>query len=459
MTKTGRVLWWLILAMAALGADVPHAPAAQYLLWDKAASRVDAEVRTWDVGELLKRVAAQTRWQIYLQPGVRQVVPARFKNLSEGEALRRLLGDLNFALIPQTNGPARLYVFRNSRSEATELVRPQPEETRPKPIEDELVVRLKPGESIEELARRLGAKVLGKVDGLNAYRLKFDSAEQAARARQSLRRDSSVAAIDYNYLMPRPDAPDEFGLGAPRLPLTPKAPPPGQEIIIGLVDSAVQMDAGGLNGFVLNQLSVSGQPVTPPADEPTHGTAMAQTILNGLASALQADASTVRILPVDIYGHNPTTTTFDVALGVSMAINNGARIINLSLAGEGDSAILRDVIRAGHEQGIIFFAAAGNEPVSTTLYPAGWPETIGVTAVDPSGRIAAYANRSAAIDAAGPSSVPITFYDRTYIVTGTSASTAYVSGVAAGLAESTGQPLREIERAVPTLLPVNPARR
>jgi hypothetical protein len=261
--------------------------------------------------------------------------------------------------------------------------------------------------------------------------------------------------VDYNYLMPRPESPDEFGANTPRFTLTPLAPPPGKEIIIGLVDSAVQMDAGAFNGFLLNQLSVSGRSATAPQDEPTHGTAMAQTILNGLASSLQTDGSTVRILPVDIYGNNPTTTTFDVALGVTMAINNGARIINLSLAGDGDSGILRDVIRAGHEQGIVFFAAAGNEPVSTTMYPAGWPETIGVTAVDTTGRIASYANRSSTIDAGGPSSVPITFYDRTYIVTGTSASTAYVSGVAAGLAESTGRPLREIERSVPALLPVN----
>ena len=37
-----------------------------------------------------------------------------------GEALRRLLGSLNFAMVPQTNGPQRLYVFRTAMKNATD---------------------------------------------------------------------------------------------------------------------------------------------------------------------------------------------------------------------------------------------------------------------------------------------------------------------------------------------------
>ncbi len=450
--RWGRAAFTLALA-GALGGP---ARAADSLLWDKQRQRVDANIQTWDVVKVLQRVAASTRWQIYLQPGTKDVVPTRFRNLSEGEALRRLLGDLSFVQVPRTNGPPRLYVFRTSRDDATQRIQiPEGENlAKARRIEDELVVKLKPGESIEELAKRLGAKVTGKIDGQNAYRLKFDDADQAARARESLLTDPSVASVDYNFSLPRPESPEDYATTPPRFSLQPKAPPDGKYLVVGLVDTAVQPKQGQFGSFILDPLSVTGT-TQPPTDEPTHGTAMSETILNSLASTLgKSGSTTVRILPVDVYGNNPTTSTFDVAQGVYQAVNAGARIINLSMGSEGDSSVLRDVITSSHDQGVIFLAAAGNDPVTTPTYPAAYPDVTAVTAVDASGNIASYANRGSFVAAGGPGTVPITFNTLTYIITGTSASTAYASGLAAGLAESTGRSLTDVEKTLPTLLPV-----
>ena len=451
-TRWRRVLAILILA-AAFGGP---ARAAEYLRWDKQRQQVDANIQTWDVVKVLQRIAASTRWEIYLQPGAREVVPTRFQKLAEGDALRRLLGELSFVQVPQTNGRPRLYVFRTSRDDATQRIQAAEGEslTKARLIEDELVVKLKPGESIEELAKRLGAKVTGKIDGLNAYRLKFGDAEQAARARDSLLTDPSVAAVDYNYSLPQPDAPEDYSRPAPRLSLQPKAPADGKYLVVGLVDSAVQPKQGQFANFILDPISVVGA-TEAPSDQPTHGTAMSETILNGLASVLEKNGSTaVRILPVDVYGNNPTTSTFDVAVGITQAVNAGAKIINLSMGSEADSSILHEVITSSHEQGVIFLAAPGNEPVTTPMYPAAYPEVTAVTAVDKSGNIASYANRGSFVAAGAPGTVPITFNSLTFIITGTSASTAYASGVAAGLAETTGRSLAAVEKSLPTLMPV-----
>jgi hypothetical protein len=444
------------IIVGALPGLLSAAGAADSLLWDQERQRVDANIQSWDVVQVLQRVAASSHWQIYLQPDTKQVVSTRFRNLPVGEALRRLLGDLSFVEAPQSNAPPRLYVFRGTREDATQLIRAAElaAAAQAKRIEDELVVKLKAGEKADDLAKRLGAKVTGRLDNLNAYRLKFASADEARRALQSLAGEASVAAVDFNYSIPLPESLASVPQAAPPVDLQPKSPPDGKYIIVGLIDSAVQPKAGGFGGFILDPLSVVGD-TRAPADQPTHGTAMSETILHGLDAVLKDSAATaVRILPVDVYGDNPTTSSFDVALGITKAVNAGAKIINLSLGSPGDSTVLHDVIRSSHDQGVIFFAAAGNEPVTTPVLPAAWPETTAVTAVDRSGNIASYANRGDFVRAGGPGTVPIAFNDVAYIVSGTSASTAFVSGVAAGVAESTGRSLRDIERNMPRLMPV-----
>jgi subtilisin family serine protease len=50
--------------------------------------------------------------------------------------------------------------------------------------------------------------------------------------------------------------------------------------------------------------------------------------------------TSVQILPVDVYGPNADTTSWNVARGIVEAVNNGANVINLSLGGGGDSVVL-----------------------------------------------------------------------------------------------------------------------
>src|SRR6185295_15344753 len=124
--------------------------------------------------DLLGKIASATGWRIYLEPGTKHTVSTKFSNLPPGEALRLLLGNLSFGLLPQTNAPPKLFVFRTSLQEATQLITPAGKKNATpaaKPIPNELIVTLKPGMKIDELAKRLGAKVAGSVEGLNTHRL------------------------------------------------------------------------------------------------------------------------------------------------------------------------------------------------------------------------------------------------------------------------------------------------
>jgi hypothetical protein len=442
-----RACWcfcaWLLLANPIAQAQTNS------LVWDSRQQRVDAQIESWDLPALLQQISSATGWRIYVEPGTRQITSVRFKNLAVGEALKRLLGDLNFALLPQTNSPAKLFIYRTSLQEATQLVLEEPigPADRQGPIPNELLITLRPGakESIEELAARYGATILGRADGLNTFRLGFEDETAAQAARARLDRENDVAGTDLNYHVDRPTRVDNLDLGsAAPFPLRPKLGNPSDQVIVGLIDTAVQKLDPAMNGFLLPQINVGGE-ASLPHDQLTHGTSMAATILRGLTlGPEEGGGSSVRVLPVDVYGNNPETTTFDLGRGIYAALGAGATIINLSLGGEGDSRFLANLIQDAHHQGVIFIGAAGNQPTGLPTFPAAYRSVVAVTAGDKMGNIAPYANFGNFVDVIAPGVSLVQFEGQSYLVRGTSAAAAYVSGAAASY-RAAGSSSMEVE--------------
>jgi thermitase len=431
---SGRFAALFLLAIALLAAA--PAWAADTLNWETKRDRVSADIKSGKLMPLLEQIASVTGWQVFVEPDTVCTISAKFNNLPPGEALHLLLGDLNFALVPQTNGGPKLVVFRTLMKNATQLVHALNAASSGKPIPNELIVRLKPGAKIDELARSLGAKVIGRIDSLGAYRLQFEDQAAADTARQQLAANPDVASVDSNYSMDRPAGP--VGAQSSNLPPPPqlqlKPPPSDGRVIVGLVDTALQPLGNGLDSFLLKAISVAGDAQLDP-NNPTHGTSMAETILGSLATMTKGSSS-VQILPVDVYGPNVSTTTFDVANGIAQAVNGGANPINLSLGSAGNSPFLDSVIQDASSKNIVFIAAAGNTPVTTPFYPAAYSGVMAVTAID-QGQLASYANRGSFVSLGAPGTSLIYFGSQPYYVTGTSASAAFISGVAAGYMDST----------------------
>ncbi len=254
LRQLGWVCVGLCLAFGQVGA---RAADTNLLVWHRAIDRVDADVRDMALWPLLEKIALDAGWRIYVEPGVTHVVSAKFKDLPSVEALRMLFGDLNFALVPQTNAVPRLYVFRTERQNATQLV-PAPKAAA-KHVPNELLVKLKPGADIDALAKMLGAKITGRNDKLGLYRLLFDNASATDAALAGLKNNSNVAAVDYNYYYDPPPTPQLLS-SAPIGPLSLTLNPPGDsgKIIVGLPDTAEQSLGAQLDKFILPQLSVVG---------------------------------------------------------------------------------------------------------------------------------------------------------------------------------------------------------
>jgi hypothetical protein len=428
---------WLALMACSFLAGAASLHAADRLLWQSDA--ISADISGWDLPKLLQKLSTATGWQIYVEPETERVATTKFKDRSQGEALRLLLGDLNYALLPsRTNGPARLYVFRTTMQEATQLVKAPAEgkEKQPAHIGNELVVTLKPSANIDELAKKLGAKVTGRLDKLNTYRLEFDNADAAEKARASLQENEDVASIENNFPISRPPNPDSLTASSySPIDLKPKANADGSKLIIGLIDTAVQKGTS-VDGLLLPTISVVEGNGKLSDKEPTHGLGMADAIARAMATLSQGGETSVQIQPIDVYGGRETTSTFDVAMGIYKVINDqGARIVNLSLGAEADSPFLHKLIQSGYDQGVLFFAAPGNVHVATPTFPAAYPEVIAVTAGTRQGEIAPYANYGSFVDAIAPGVVIVNYKDQSWVMTGTSVSTAYGSGVAASIWE------------------------
>jgi hypothetical protein len=426
----------LALATTAVLLTTQACFAADSIKWDAASDTVEATVETWSVPQMLQRVATATRWQIFIDPGITNCIPAKFSGKQPGDALRRLLGDYNYALVPETNAPSKLFVFRNSRDQATQAIRPIEQvakKSNQSRIGNELVVTLKPGEKIEDVAKRLGAKIVGRSDDQNTYRLRFDDDKAADSARDDLADDSAVEGVDSNYYVSRPETAQPLGTPGGPLSLTPKVPPDGKYIVVGLIDTAVQPKEGNFSDFLLPGASVTEG---PSSSGPSHGTTMAEAILRTLSNANEGKATTVRLLPMNVFGDNgQSTTTYDIAVGVYKAVNGGATIVNMSLGGDGDSKFLYNTIKSAHDQGVVFLAAAGNEPGTAPTYPAAYPESLAVTAGNGQGGVASWANSGNWVDIVAPGGGFGTFNGERYRVTGTSYSTAFATGMIAATAE------------------------
>ncbi|MCI0747893.1 MAG: S8 family serine peptidase [Verrucomicrobia subdivision 3 bacterium] len=434
--------WFKVIALVVLAGStgVVSAATTNALDWRVAENKVSADIKGWDVQTLLEHIATATGWQIFLEPETKEAISAKFKDRSPGDALRLLIPNLTAALVPETNAPSKLYVYKTSQQQATQRIASHTKRKSANPIANELIVKLKPGEKIDDLAKRLGAKVIGRIDGLNAYRLRFEDADATNSAREALAGDSSVESVDNNYAVMRPPEPQPLGVSSgPPMNLYPKAAASGDQIIIGLIDTAVQKEGNPNADFLLPGISVATS-TAEATTQPRHGDSMFQTILQGMSLAENGDGgSRARVLAVDIYGGSDMTSTFEISAGIFRAVESGAKIINLSLGSSAETPFLKTLIESSSSQGVLFFGAAGNEPVTTPTYPAAYPDVIAVTALNRSGQIAPWANFGSFVDVGAPGSSIISFGNAAYMVTGTSASTAFASGAAAGFSQSTGK--------------------
>ncbi len=449
---------FLLLAVMCLS-FTGRAAETNVLTWDTTADEVSADLHHEQLFPLLQAIAHQTGWHVFVEPEADRNVSVTFHHASSGDALHKLLGNLNFALVPKTDEPWQLYVFTTRMENATRpvLAAQKPVAAKQKHVPNQLLVKLKPGANIDALAKAIGAKVVDRNDKLGLYLLEFPDATSTDAAMAQLQNNSDVQSVDYNYVFDPPTTPQLYAgnpVKQPSLALNPSTSSDASSPIIGLIDTQIQLSGATMSQFALPPISVAGSNCPPPVSI-THATAMYETILTAIAQ-VSGGHSSVKILPVNVFDCDGTANTWNVMLGMQAAFNNGARVFSMSLGGTGYSSAMADMVNQLEGQGVVIFAAAGNQPVNTPTYPAAYPGVIAVTALGAPGKLASYANFGSFVDVALPGASIVSLNSQSYVVQGTSPATAYATGVAVATKEAKCQAWTQIETGMEQQFPVPP---
>lgn len=86
------------------------------------------------------------------------------------------------------------------------------------------------------------------------------------------------------------------------------------------------------------------------------------------------------IMPIKVADEMGYGLESDVAEGVIYAVDNGAKVVNMSLAGDENVPALADAVDYAWQRGVLCVCASGNENVSTNMYPAAYGNALSVGA-------------------------------------------------------------------------------
>lgn len=147
------------------------------------------------------------------------------------------------------------------------------------------------------------------------------------------------------------------------------APGPRSALRVGLIDSGVDTAHPALARSQLHRHGCAGRAV--PA---AHGTAVAARLVAGDSATLYA---------ADLWcGQRVGRGTLGLVEALDWLARERVIAINISLVGP-DNPVLARAVRAMIARGHVLIAAAGNDgPAAPPLFPAAYPDVIGIGAVD-----------------------------------------------------------------------------
>lgn len=166
---------------------------------------------------------------------------------------------------------------------------------------------------------------------------------------------------------------------------------------VGLVDSGVDTTHPVFRDIVIHQHGCGGTPV--PA---AHATAVASLMI-GRSPRFHGAAPGSELYAADVYCGLPTGGAVDaVADALAWLVREHVPVINVSLVGP-PNVMLENVVRMVIARGHVIVAAVGNDgPAAPPLYPASYPDVVGVTAVDAHQRALIEAGRGRQVKFAAP---------------------------------------------------------
>lgn len=220
-----------------------------------------------------------------------------------------------------------------------------------------------------------------------------------------------------------------------------------QSILVAVVDSGIDYNHPDLaDNYACDEM---GNPIgydwinddAYPMDDAGHGTHCAGIIAGmtnnseGVAGLAQVQIMAEKV--INQYGYGSLD---DVANGIINATDYGANIISLSLGYFTYSETLHNAVKYAYDHDVLLVAAAGNEAISCTSFPAYYQEVVAVTATDQNDTPTHFTNFGTWVELSAPGVNILSTISETHLpeweypydyVSGTSMAAPHVAGIAA----------------------------
>ncbi|MEZ4707609.1 MAG: S8 family peptidase [Caldilineaceae bacterium] len=176
-----------------------------------------------------------------------------------------------------------------------------------------------------------------------------------------------------------------------------------QEVIIAILDTGINPEHPEFEGRIIMGYDYINDDADP-TDDHGHGSHVsgiaAAALNNGQGAA--GICPNCSILAVKVLNENNAGTWGSAAQGIIYAVDNGARVINLSLGANVPSNTIKSAIDYAQENGVLIVAAAGNSASSNYFYPAAYEGIMGISATNSNDELWGLSNRGEYIDVAAP---------------------------------------------------------
>lgn len=137
----------------------------------------------------------------------------------------------------------------------------------------------------------------------------------------------------------------------------------------------------------------------------SHGTHVAGTI-----AAVNNSEGVVGIMPntnvnlhiVKVFNAAGWGYTGELVDAVDTCVDNGAKVINMSLGGAGSSNAERNSLQAAADAGVLLIAASGNDGDATLSYPASYDSVMAVGALDQGRQHAEFSQYTSQVEISAP---------------------------------------------------------
>jgi thermitase len=233
----------------------------------------------------------------------------------------------------------------------------------------------------------------------------------------------------------------------------------GPEILIAILDSGITATHPEFSGQLQPGYDFVQQD-QDPTDENGHGTHVAGIVgaqINNQIGVAGLCAH-CQLLPVRVLNAQNIGSWMNVAQGVTYAVDQGARVIVMSLGSSVYSHTMKNAVDYAHARGVILVAAAGNANAPDPFYPAAFPEVMGVGATTRQDQRWSFSNYGQNVDVMAPGDNIYSTYPAWHkdspeyqTLTGTSMAAPFVAGLAGLLlAQNPTRSITEVTQLITT---------